>query len=396
MNERHVLWEIHPEMHTDFQDIGFVMSEVQTGITRGGEWVAVFGNGPYGNSGRAHLYVVNLSTGALIKKINTDTATNNGLGGVRLVRDSNSRIIGAYAGDLLGRVWRFDLSDPVNANWPNASKLFTATGPTNLAQPITAAPAVIPRTDGQTGFIVVVGSGKLYDSNDQSNVQPQSGYGLWDKSVFGLSTTTFSEITTKTVLVSVSVVTETANVSTTSSINPNVATTYYKTVPSRAVNWATDRGWFINYTQTSGQRTIFGVEPVGNVVRIDTIAPRLAQFSCDAGTSLGFNYLVSPLTGTCKSQTTLDTNNDGTIDNNDSVACIYSTEADGEDVVLEIRNDQDLWTGIVDIQDSAGHIRARVGDPIQNCTTNPSLCPVTPLTPSQARRDWRQIFLRTN
>jgi type IV pilus assembly protein PilY1 len=396
MNQRHVLWEIHPEMGTDYQDIGFVMSEVQTGITRSGDWVAIFGNGPYGNSGRAHLYVVNLATGTLIKKINTDSATSNGLGGVRVVRDANSRIIGAYAGDLLGRVWRFDLSDPLVANWPNANKLFTATGPTNLPQPITATPGVVPRTDGQTGYIVTVGTGKLYDSNDQSNVQPQSAYGLWDKASFGSTSVTFSEITTKTLLVSVAVVTETANVTTTSSINPNVATTYYKTNPSRAVNWSFDRGWFINYTQTPGQRTIYGIEPVGEVMRIDTIAPRLAQFSCEASTSLGFNYLVSPLTGTCKSETTLDTNNDGVIDQSDSVACIYSTEADGEDVVLEIRDDQNQWIGLVDIQDSAGHIKARVFSPPPPCTgpgccTGPS-CGATGII----RRDWRQIFLRQN
>lgn len=384
MNDKSVLWEINPLL-SDFTDVGNVMSEVQTGITTGGQWVAIFGNGPYGNSGRASLFVVDLATGALIRKLDTNTATGNGLGGVRVVRNNLSQIVGAYAGDLKGNMWRFDLSANTANTWASGSILYTATGSTGKAQSITAAPGVIPRTDGKPGYMVVFGTGKLYDETDQANTDPQSAYGIWDNSTFGATAPTAA---TKSLLVAVGVNLETENVSPTNPTNPDAITSYFKTSPAKTIDWNTDRGWYINYAITPGQRTVYSVEPLQEVVRIDTIAPRLKALSCSASTSIGNNYLVSPLTGTCKSETTLDTNNDGVIDEKDSVACIYSTEADGEDVVLDIVGADGNSTGIVDIQDSRGHFKARVGK-------KPPPIPPNPVA-SKFRRDWRQVFLRPN
>jgi type IV pilus assembly protein PilY1 len=379
MNEKSILWEVNGQ-NTGYEDLGNVLSEVQTGITASGQWVAIVANGPYGNSGRAHLFVLDLATGAVIRKLDTNDDTANGLGGVRIVRNSNNQIIGAYAGDLKGNVWRFDLSATSAASWPNGVALYSAKDSTGKAQPITATPGVVPRTDGKSGYIVVVGTGKLQDENDQTDLSPQSAYGLWDTAVFGISTSVFTAITNPGTLVSVSVVTETANVTTGD-------LTFLKTVPSRTIDWAFDRGWYINYAQTPGQRTIYPVNPIGDVVRVDTLAPRANQFSCTVGTSVGYNYLISPYTGTCKTQTTLDTNGDGVIDDKDSVACIYSTEADGEDVVLETPDPSGSYTEIVDIQNSGGHLKARV---------RRVGVPPIPISGNQYRRDWRQLILRKN
>lgn len=386
MSAKSVLWEINADL-TDFADLGYAMGEVQAGITASGDWVAIFGNGKYGTSGKGHLFIVNLSTGALIKKIDTNSQTANGLMGVRVVRNSRGQIIGAYGGDLRGNVWRFDLSASVNTSWPNAGqRLFTATGPTSLEQPITVMPAVIPRTDN-TGYMVIFGTGKLFDMGDQTNVDVQSAYGIWDSATFGGSGT-FSAVPDYTKLVPVTLAQETdstkLNPLAGSSTNTGV-TSFYKTSATRTIDWASDRGWYINYTITPGQRSIYAVEPLQLVVRIDTVAPRLTAISCTVGASKGYNLLVEPLTGMCKTRTTLDTNNDGTFDASDSQACIYSTEADGEDVVLDIRNAAGASTGFVDIQDSRGHVTAQVG--------NPPVVP--PITPSGSlTRDWRQIFPR--
>ena len=401
MSEKSVHWDIN-YTSAGMANLGYIFTDIQTGITASGDWVAIFGNGPYGASGRAHLFVVNLSTGAVIKEINTNTDTGNGLGGVRLVRNASGMIIGAYAGDLKGNVWRFDLSAATSASWPaSGARLFTALDNAGVARPITATPGVIPRTD-KPGYMVVVGTGKLYDNTDQSNVQTQAAYGLWDTLPFG-STATFSAISTTT-LVPVATVLQTTSVTTaTGGTNPDGITKYYEANASRVIDWnSTDRGWVIPYTLTPGQRTIFAVEPLQKVVRIDTIAPRLAQFSCTASTSQGFNFLIDPLTGGCRALTTLDTNGDGEIDNKDATACVYSTEADGEDVVLDIRNASDISSGFVDIQDSRGHLKARVGDPICTgacCLTPTALCCITPSHPScipggPVTRSWRQLFMR--
>ncbi|HPW30617.1 MAG TPA: PilC/PilY family type IV pilus protein, partial [Rhodoferax sp.] len=177
MSSKSVLWDITHEQ-TGFANMGYVANEVQGGITASGDWVGIFGNGKYGASGRAHLFIVNLSTGALIKEINTDSAVGNGLAGVRLVRNGNGQIIGAYAGDYRGRMWRFDLSASASSAWPSTAELlFSAVGPTGLEQPISAAPAVTVRTD-RPGYMVVFGTGKLFDSGDQTNIDPQAAYGI--------------------------------------------------------------------------------------------------------------------------------------------------------------------------------------------------------------------------
>lgn len=382
MNARSILWEIN-QTTAGMADLGHVMSQVETGITASGDWVAIFGNGPYGNSGRASLFVVNLATGQLLKKIDTDTSTGNGLGGTRLVRNAQGMIIGAYAGDLKGNVWRFDLNASVQTLWPSAGQLlFTAKDNSNNPQAITASPGVVPRTD-KPGYMVILGTGKLYDLNDQSSTQVQAAYGLWDTVPFG-SSGTFSPIVGKSSLVQVSVTT--TNVSSTTTVGSE-PTTFYNAVAARAMNWdAGDRGWFLNYELTPGQRTIFSVEPVQKVVRVDTIAPRLSQQSCSAGTSLGFNYILDPLAGTCRAQSTFDTNGDGKIDSDDSRACVYSTEADGEDVVLDIRLNG-VSTGFIDIQDSRGHIKARVGDDLP-----PTGSPGVPGL--NVKRSWRQLIMR--
>lgn len=408
MSAKSILWEINNKQ-AGMGDIGNVMSEVQSGITASGDWVAIFGNGPYSTAGQAKLMIVNLSTGALIKSIGTDTSTGNGLGGVRLVRDTaagsptRGRIIGAYAGDLLGRVWRFDLSGSSSSAWPaNGQQLFRALDSAGNPQPITAMPAVIPRTDKDSGgavypgYMVVVGTGKLYDDADQTNTAQQTAYGLWDKVNFGGSGT-FSGIASRSDLLAIEVLASSAITSAAGAgTNPDGVTKYYNTSSSTTVDWSIHRGWRLDYVLTTGQRSIFAIEPVGKVVRVDTIAPRTNQYSCSSSASSGFNYLISPLTGLCKTQTTLDTNNDGNIDENDAVNCVYSTEADGEDVVLDIQ-DNGVSTGYVDVQDSRGHFKARVDDPpcTDPCTCQtppPASCTATP--PSGSTRSWRQLFMR--
>lgn len=382
MGARSILWEANHQSTGmgDLGDLGFVMNQVETGITASGDWVAILGNGPYGNSGNAYMYILNLATGAVLHKMGTSTETGNGLGGVRVVRNDKGQIVGAYAGDLKGNVWRFDLSASSRGSWPaSGQRLFT----TGAGQPITATPGVVPRPDALGGYMVIIGTGKLYDAADQASTAPQAAYGLWDKATFG-GTPTFSSIAMGN-LIPVEVVLDTSVSSTaTSDTNPEGITRFYKSTVTRTPDWTIDRGWVIDYNLTPGQRTIFSVEPTQAVVRIDTVAPRPTVLSCDRSTSLGYNYLVKPLTGSCKTNATFDTNNDGTFNaSSDGTSCIYSTEADGEDVVLEIPGQP----GVVDIQDSRGHIPAQVCDP---CTPGGG----DPLVTRGVTRSWRQIFMR--
>lgn len=197
-----VLWEVSPNT-SGYANLGYVLSEIQAGPTNGvdttanpSQWAGFLGNGYESASGTASMFVVNLANGELIRELQTPSATGgpwsvisngvttttkNGLGGVKLVLDASAqRVLGAYAGDLRGNVWRFDLSNKDPSKWPVPELLFS----TGTSKPITAAPEVVNHPI--SGRMVVVGTGKFFETKDlDAPYGNQSLLGLWDKTAFG-------------------------------------------------------------------------------------------------------------------------------------------------------------------------------------------------------------------
>ena len=384
MEGKHVMWEVS-NLSTGFSELGHVLSDVETGVTPSGDWIAAFGNGYSSASGRASLFLVNLSTGAKIRELTAGTETSNGLGGVRLVRNENSEVIGAYAGDLKGNVWRFDLSGSSSSSWKNGELLFKAQITTGTPQPITAAPAVFARNDGKPGYIVVVGTGRMLTVSDTvltPTPSTQSAYGLWDESPFG-SVATISAITGRSVLVGTTTTLDT--------------TGYYNVANARPINWATDKGWYLDYTLLLGQRSIYPITPLNTIVSIETIAPKPITNSCSVnGEIKGINYFVNPYTGACKSMIqTLDTNGDNAVNSSDSYACSAASSGDGSDTYIGTAGSSTAGSG-----GSGGsptdpcwkYDISSTGEPMLVNTCNP------PEVPSAGngvyKRDMRQIFIR--
>ena len=213
------LWE-----YTDSndRDMGYSFSQpaiVRTKDTaRGGtgRWAAVFGNG-YNNTtadgvvsatGNAVLYIVDVETGALIRKIDTMTGIGapgsfgrpNGLGTPAVV-DINGDGTADYifAGDLYGNLWKFDITSPNAANWkvaygPAAAPLplFVATDAAGNRQPITSRPEV-GRGSAGVGMVVLIGTGKFLEPADRivetvpADFRVQSLYGVFDRNTGALT-----------------------------------------------------------------------------------------------------------------------------------------------------------------------------------------------------------------
>jgi len=178
-----VQWE-YPAVGSSDDDLGNVYSK--PAIVRSNdpdyEWVIIVGNGYNSTNETAALYVFSLE-GTLIKKIMTQASGSNGLSEPSLI-DANSdyKADYAYAGDLKGNMWKFDLTDEDSANWDvaykdsddNPAPLFTA-----LGQSITSRPDVMYHCE-QHGFMVVFGTGKFLGESDRSDNTMQTIYGLWD------------------------------------------------------------------------------------------------------------------------------------------------------------------------------------------------------------------------
>ncbi|HNI22113.1 MAG TPA: PilC/PilY family type IV pilus protein [Plasticicumulans sp.] len=147
-------------------------------------WVVLFGNGYNGTSGNAVLYALDALSGVQLAKIVLPVSGASGLA-TPVAWDADGDLVtdAVYAGDLLGNLWKFDLSGSAGG-WRVAlggQPLFTARGPTGLAQPITVQPTVGKGKDGVVR--VFFGTGKYLEASDgQIETSPavQSFYGLVD------------------------------------------------------------------------------------------------------------------------------------------------------------------------------------------------------------------------
>lgn len=205
-----ILWEF-----TDAQDSAMGVAIPQPTIARlnNGQWAAIVANG-YNSSGeKAQLFILNLATGAVIRRIDTGVATDNGLSSPIPVDVDGDRIADyVYAGDLKGNLWKFDLTSGNSADWAVAftdgggspAPLWTACSSdpctSSNRQPITARPEV--GINPPQGFMVYFGTGRYFavgdnnaatggsnsfyairDRNDKQTASPERPSGLRSKLV---------------------------------------------------------------------------------------------------------------------------------------------------------------------------------------------------------------------
>ena len=394
LSATNVLWEVN-STNAAFAELGYVLTDVQAGPTKDGSWVAIFGNGYESKSCKASLFVVDLKTGAFLRELQTNTgactssATKNGLGGVRIVRDTGGTIIGAYAGDLLGNVWKFSLNDAVASNWKVDYKLFTA----GATQPITAAPGVLtlpllgtPVPPPITGQMVVVGTGKFYEVSDITNNAVQSLYGIWDPVVgFGGGGTTLANTSL--------MVQQTIGAAATG-VNGN---TYYP-ISTNAVDYdlGGKRGWFINLPNT-GQRLVYPIDFLsGRFATADTISP--SNVSLDPCSNLsggtGYFYIIDALTGAGPTEAVLDTNGDGNVDSSDLVVSGLEGKADGRNVTLEVSKNASRTTYVNVSGGAPGGTLITISCKLTGTCLPPPGTGGGPTSKVIKSREWRQLFMR--
>jgi type IV pilus assembly protein PilY1 len=227
-----VLWELD---ETWDADLGFTLAKPIIARLNNGKWAAVFGNGYNSGSGKAVLFLVELSTGNLIKKFDLG-GTDNGLAAPSLYdADGNGTTDYIYAGDLKGRLWKFDLTASSEGSWSAAlggAPMFTAVDPDGKPQPITAAPELGAPPAGTSGVMVYFGTGRWFVYGDETDLQVQSLYGLLDD---GTSIAERSDLVRQEI-----------NAETT------VGGKKVRKVTSNGVDLATQRGWYLDLLPPTG------------------------------------------------------------------------------------------------------------------------------------------------
>jgi len=180
-----------------------------------GEWAIIMGNGYNNASGKPVLLIQSLSkTGRPLVQIEAScTATpatacvtaGNGLSAPRPVDvDGNGTADFVYAGDLMGNLWKFDISSvDQGTNWKVAyggDPMFKAVGPTGKPQPITTAPVAVAHPNG--GMMVGFGTGRNLTDADRSDTELNSFYALYDTQEIKIGETTIDSAVTPPVKVS--------------------------------------------------------------------------------------------------------------------------------------------------------------------------------------------------
>ncbi len=185
-----VLWEF-----TD-ADMGLTFGRPIVAKTRKYGWVVIMSSGHNNtlggvaaNRGKGYLYIVNAQTGALLEKISTnegDATTPSGFAPITgFVQDFKDMTVDEiYGGDLLGNLWRFDLTTAAGSAsaYPAPTKIATLQDSSGTAQPITTEPK-IEIDKNRIDRWVFVGTGNMLASSDVSSTAVQTFYAIRDGSV---------------------------------------------------------------------------------------------------------------------------------------------------------------------------------------------------------------------
>jgi len=220
-----VLWEF---TNSNDPDLGYTFSTPVIARMANGRWAAIIGNG-YNNSqplsgetactsrtslyvqapagckssadGHASLFIIFIeggtdgvwTAGTDYIKLDTGTgtaATPAGLSSpLAMDVDGDDIVDFIYAGDLNGKMWKFDVSSATPAAWHisfSGTPLYVATDASGNPQPIQDAPEVTLHPNG--GQMVMFGTGKYLEPGDDSNsaatpFRTQSMYGIWDQEI---------------------------------------------------------------------------------------------------------------------------------------------------------------------------------------------------------------------
>jgi type IV pilus assembly protein PilY1 len=182
------------------------IAKLNNGVT-----ALVVANGLNSTNDQAVLLIYDLETGVLIKQISTGVGSSsapNGLSGATgWDTDASGTVDYVYAGDMLGNVWKFDLSATAVTSWgvANSSKpLFTAsypTGTSSTAQPISAT-MTVALNPSTYDIWLFFGTGRFMTTGDMTDKTGQSLYGIIDTSTSSSNTSLArSALTTRSVVV---------------------------------------------------------------------------------------------------------------------------------------------------------------------------------------------------
>jgi type IV pilus assembly protein PilY1 len=270
-------------------DLGLSFGNPQLGLWQG-KWVVFLTSGynnvsgtdgVSGGSGQGILYILDIGTGAVLKKVSTnsgDTVTPSGLAKISAISEDpvvDPKVTYIYGGDNLGQMWRFDLTSDSGA--VSVLKM----GDAGVTRPITAKPDVtlcgVPittqnangtstTTNGATR-VVLFGTGRLLDVPDTSNTDVQSLFAVKD------SGSTISDVRGSSMVQQ-----------TLSQLGSSSNVNLYG-ITSNPVDLSQKDGWFFDWKLNPGERMNLDPQIASGVANVVTNLPSSSSACAVGGSS---------------------------------------------------------------------------------------------------------------
>jgi len=295
-------------------------------------WAVVVGNG-YNDlgSGEAKLFILFLergldgtwTPGTDYIEISTGVGSasdRNGLSTPAVIdTDGDGLADRAYAGDLKGNMWAFDLSGTNASNWDVAYSQGTTVKPLFTApanQQITSSPVIIRNSEIPTASnnspnaLVIFGTGQYLTTGDIASTNQQSMYGVWDAGDRELDR---SDLVQQVI-----------------SLGSSTGGAIGRSLTDNSVDYNFTYGWYMDLPD-SGERSVTDAVIRGDLVFFNTMIPDTNP--CEAG-GRGWLMVAKWNNGGHPGEIAFDLNDDGLLSSLDEISVSgQGTAAAGVEIV---------------------------------------------------------------
>jgi type IV pilus assembly protein PilY1 len=275
-----------------------------------GSWGVIFGNGFGSTSGDAGIFIMTVSSGgakAFYYLSAGQSGKNDGIASPAPADFDGDHITDyVYAGDLLGNVWRFDLTSSDPTKWAASSTpLFTEPSGAAITTKLTVGSGPV---QGSTRAMIDFGTGMKTPLTNASAATYSTGahrlYGIWDWNMGAWnskSTARFASLPTVTVTAPSAAIGLGTLQEQTLSVNDQGDLD----ATDNPVCWADQTsctttpkyGWYITL-QNSLEQVIFNPVIYQDVFLVNTVVPAAnSPFSCKNTGDTGYTIAVSLATG---------------------------------------------------------------------------------------------------
>ena len=313
-----ILWEFHSSS-SGAGNLGYSYSRPSIVRLNNGQWAAVVANGYMSTTGAASLYLLDVQTGAVIREIIVPDLDGNGLSSPTVIDVNTDGFVDvAYAGDLNGNLWKFDLGGPNPVVWSVAyggQPLFRTALTDGVRQAITTAPEVGHHPED--GVMVYIGTGRLLSTADGIDKTTQAVYGIWDNDWAVASVPISSALLLQQQLIS--------------RFHDSGAATRVAT--ANTPDWSANRGWMTPTEIVGAMSLDQGERVIQDLLLRDG---RVSFVSVNPTIPTGENWFMQldALSGGAPKKTIVDVNRDFVLDVEDNV------DGNGDGTIADVPEDR--------------------------------------------------------